>query len=93
MLVVPPSYRLSYSVGMKTAVSIPEEILRKVERLARQMKKSRSELFIDALTDYLARHTPNEATQAMNQVCDEVGIEADAFSKVASRRILERVEW
>jgi metal-responsive CopG/Arc/MetJ family transcriptional regulator len=78
---------------MKTAVSIPDEVFRKAERLARRMKKSRSELFSNALADYVARHAPDHVTEAMNQACDEVGVEADSFTSAASRRILERVEW
>ena len=78
---------------MKTAVSIPDDIFQKAERLARRMKKSRSELFSKALADYVARHAPDHVTEAMNQVCAEVGVETDAFTSAASRRILERVEW
>lgn len=78
---------------MKTAVSIPDDIFNKAERLARRMKKSRSELFSHAIADYVARHAPDQVTETMNQVCDEVDVEADGFTSAASRRILERVEW
>ena len=78
---------------MKTAVSVPDEIFAKAERLARRMKKSRSELFSNALAEYIARHATDHVTEAMNQVCAEVGIEADPFVAVASRRILENTEW
>jgi metal-responsive CopG/Arc/MetJ family transcriptional regulator len=78
---------------MKTAVSIPDDIFKKAERLARRMKKSRSELFSKALADYVARHAPDHVTETMNQVCAEVGVETDSFVSAASRRTLERVEW
>jgi metal-responsive CopG/Arc/MetJ family transcriptional regulator len=78
---------------MKTAVSIPDEVFQKAERLARRMKKSRSELFSNALADYIARHAPDHVTEAMNRVCDEVGVESDGFVSAASRLTLERVEW
>jgi len=78
---------------MKTAVSIPDEIFEKAERLARRMKKSRSELFSRALAEYLARHAPDHVTDAMNQVCAEIGIQPDSFSSAAAPRALERVEW
>ena len=83
----------SYALGMKTSVSIPDDIFKKAERLARRMKKSRSELFSKALADYVARHAPDNVTEAMNQVCAEVGVETDAFVSDASWRTLERVEW
>jgi len=78
---------------MKTAVSIPDDVFEGAERLARRTKKSRSQLFSDALREYVARHTPEEVTDAMNRVCDELGNETDKFVTLASRRILERTEW
>lgn len=82
-----------YTRGMKTAVSIPDDVFEKAERLARRMKKSRSELFSRALTEYLARHAPDHVTEAMNQVCAEIDGEPDPFRSAAARRTLERVEW
>jgi len=85
--------RRGYTPGMKTAVSIPDDIFKKAERLARRMKKSRSQLFSNALTDYVARHSPDQITEAMNQVCDQVGGGVDEFTSATSRRTLERIEW
>jgi hypothetical protein len=82
-----------YTFGMKTAVSVPNEIFAKAERLARRMKKSRSELFSIALAEYIARHAPDHVTETMNQVCAEIGGEADPFVAAASQRTLERAEW
>jgi len=78
---------------MKTAVSIPEDIFERAERLARRSKKSRSRLFSDALREYVARHASDEVTEAMNRVCDEVGEARDPFISAAARRLLERSEW
>lgn len=78
---------------MKTAVSIPDDIFEQVERLARRGGKSRSELFSAALREYVARHAPDEVTDAINSVCDKVGDERDTFAAEASRQTLENVEW
>jgi metal-responsive CopG/Arc/MetJ family transcriptional regulator len=78
---------------MKTAVSIPNDIFEKVERLARRAKRSRSEVFSAALKEYIARHAPDEVTDALNQVCDRVGDQRDEFVSAAARRILEKTEW
>lgn len=82
-----------YTAGMKTAVSIPDGVFEKAERLARRMKKSRSELYSRALSEYLARHAPDHVTEAMDQVCAELGAGLDAFVSTASRHVLERSEW
>jgi predicted transcriptional regulator len=78
---------------MKTAVSIPDEVFEKIERLARRAKRSRSEVFSAALKEYVARHAPDEVTDAINRACDEIGDQTDEFAAAASRRILEKTEW
>ena len=87
------SWQLGYTLGMKTAVSIPDEVFEKAERLARRMKKSRSQLFSHALAEYVARHAPDHVTESMNQVCGEIGPEPDSFVSAASRSLLEHSEW
>ena len=78
---------------MKTAVSIPDDVFEGAERLARRTKKSRSRLFSDALKEYVARHAPEEVTDAMDRVCAELGDPADKFVSEAARRALERSGW
>ncbi|MGD0652838.1 MAG: hypothetical protein ABSA16_00705 [Thermoguttaceae bacterium] len=78
---------------MKTAVSIPDEVYTETERLARHLKKSRSEVYSLALAEYVARHAPERVTEAMDRVAAEVGGETDEFAAAAARRILERSPW
>jgi mRNA interferase MazF len=52
---------------MKTAVSIPDDVFERAERLARRAGRSRSEVFSAALAEYLARHAPDEVTDAMDR--------------------------
>jgi metal-responsive CopG/Arc/MetJ family transcriptional regulator len=78
---------------MKTAVSIPDEVFEKVERLARRAGRSRSEVFAAALSEYVARHAPDEVTEAMNRVCADTGDQEDAFVSAAGHRVLENTEW
>jgi predicted transcriptional regulator len=78
---------------MKTAVSIPDDVFEKAEHLARRMKKSRSQLFSNALEEYVARHAPDRVTETIDKLWAEIGTEPDPFVRVASRRILEHSEW
>ena len=78
---------------MKTAISIPDDVFEGAERLARRTKKSRSQLFSDAVKEYVARHSPEDVTDAMDRVCAELGNPSDEFVAVASHRVLERSEW
>jgi predicted transcriptional regulator len=83
----------SYTKGMKTAISIPDDLFEGAERLARRTKKSRSRLFRDALKEYLARHSPDQVTEAMDNALAQIDGADDGFVSVAAQRILERSEW
>jgi metal-responsive CopG/Arc/MetJ family transcriptional regulator len=78
---------------MKTAVSIPDDVFEKVERFARRSRRSRSEVFSAALREYIARHAPDEVTDAINRAVDEIGDQTDEFVATAARRVLEKTEW
>jgi predicted transcriptional regulator len=78
---------------MKTAISIPDEVFEDAERLAVQLRTSRSRLYSQALREFVARHSPDEITESMNRVVAEVGAEADDFRRAATRRVLAKVEW
>lgn len=78
---------------MKTAVSLPDRIFRAAEQHARRARKSRSQLYAEALAEYLARHAPDEVTEAMNRVAGQVVAGSDPFVVASGRRVLERSEW
>lgn len=82
-----------HTSGMKTAISIPDEIYREAERFSRRLKKSRSQVYTEAVTEYLARHDPEAVTDAMNRVCDAVDTRPDPALSATARRMLESVEW
>ncbi len=78
---------------MKTAVSILDSGFEQAERLARWLKRSRSELYSRALSEYLARHAPDQVTEAMNRAIAAVDDSVDAFAVIAGRPALRRAEW
>lgn len=78
---------------MKTAISIPDKIYRDAERLSRKLKKSRSQVYTEAVTEYVARHDPEAVTEAMNRVCESIDTYPDPAISGAAKRTLENVEW
>lgn len=78
---------------MKIAVSIPDDVYQRAERLAEQSNRTRSRLYSDALGEYLARHGSNEVTDAMNQVLAGMDQGADLFVATAARDALANSEW
>lgn len=78
---------------MKTAVSVPDDVFDRAERLARREGRSRSDVYSSALREYVARHSPDEVTDAVDRVVADIGVAADSFVSSASRRTLESTEW
>lgn len=78
---------------MKTAVSIPDDVFEQAERLARRARRSRSQVYSEALREYVARHSPDEVTEALDRVFAEVDQGEDDFMSAAAMRVLERTEW
>lgn len=78
---------------MKIAVSVPDDVFEQAEQLARRMKRSRSAVYSLALAEYLARHTPDRVTEAMDRALAEIGESADHLVRAASRRVLKRIDW
>jgi len=78
---------------MKTAISIPDGVFARTDRFARRVKKSRSKVVSDALQEYLARHSPDEVTEAMNRAMDTISDASEPLIIAASRRVLRQVEW
>jgi predicted transcriptional regulator len=81
-----------YTCGMKTAISIPDDVFADAEQLARELKKSRSRLYGDAVREYIARHSAESITESVNRVCDEVDRRGE-FGRAAATRTLERSDW
>jgi predicted transcriptional regulator len=78
---------------MKTAISIPDDLFAQADALAHRLGKSRSEVYREALADYVARRDRGSVTAALDQVADELAAEHRGFVAEAARRTLERNEW
>jgi metal-responsive CopG/Arc/MetJ family transcriptional regulator len=78
---------------MKIAVSIPDDVYQRAERLAERSNRTRSRLYSDALGEYLARHGSDEVTDAMNQILVGIDQSADTFVAAATRTVLAKTEW
>lgn len=62
---------------MKVAISVPDELFTRGERTAKRQDKSRSELYADALREYLARREPNAITAALDEVVRDLDEESE----------------
>ena len=78
---------------MKTAISLPKDVFERAERLALKARKSRSQIYCEALREYVARHSPDDVTDALNRAMEQIGQPEDRFVTLASAQALARVEW
>ncbi|MBI2425299.1 MAG: ribbon-helix-helix protein, CopG family [Candidatus Hydrogenedentes bacterium] len=75
------------------AISLPDDLFKRADQYAHRTGKSRSQIFSDALRDYLARNDPDEVTASYDRVLNEVGVVADPGITYASQKVLGQVEW
>ena len=57
---------------MKTAISIPDPLFEKAEKLARRLRISRSELFSRAVRALVEAHDRKHITETLNGVYDGI---------------------
>jgi len=53
---------------MKTAISLPDELFRRAEAVARKLKISRSQLYATAITEFIERRQAARITQRLNEI-------------------------
>lgn len=80
---------------MKTAISIPDPVFEAAEELARRLGKSRSQLYAEALRQYLERHRDQDITRRLNELFDAEPelAELDPVLKEMQYRSLPKEEW
>lgn len=78
---------------MKTAISIPDDVYADAEALARKTGQSRSQLYSRAVREYVARHSAESVTAALDALFVEEAPAVDSFASKAARHTLEKTEW
>ena len=72
---------------MKTAISLPDELVRELDTRAKALKLSRSALLARAAREFLESHRPaDDATEAWNRAIDRAGQPGDEPAAVLARR-------
>jgi metal-responsive CopG/Arc/MetJ family transcriptional regulator len=78
---------------MKTAISLPDSVFEDAEQFARNVQQSRSQLYVAAIKEYLARHAADNITNTMNSVCDSLEEQDTEFANAAALKILSSEPW
>jgi predicted transcriptional regulator len=80
---------------VKTAISVPDELFHRAERLAQRLGRSRSAFYADALAAYVdALDDEDEVTAALDALYAEAGAAgARAAGAAAGRRLIDSGAW
>jgi len=70
--------------GMKIAISIPDDVFQEVDKIAKEQKKSRSQIFVSAAREYIRR----SETRRIIEKLDEVYAQPDAPDELARRKAM-----
>ena len=83
--------------GVKTAISLEENLFNQVNQLARELHVSRSKLFTLAVKDYLKKQESKKILAQLNAAyADSPSKEEDVISKAMKRKqhkIVEQESW
>jgi metal-responsive CopG/Arc/MetJ family transcriptional regulator len=78
---------------MKTAISIPDHLFDEAEKVAQRLGMSRSELYTNAVSEYLREHKGEKVTEKLNEVYQQESSELDSVSHALQFASLIKDEW
>lgn len=78
---------------MKTAISIPDNVYQSAEKLADRLGTSRSQLYTQAIKNYLAQHQKEAITKQLNKVYAQEGAEIDDVLMEFQFKSLPKEDW
>jgi metal-responsive CopG/Arc/MetJ family transcriptional regulator len=78
---------------MKVAISLPDSVFRAAERLARRLKKSRSELYADAIAAYVGARGAKALTAKLDAIYGKEPSGLDSALRHAQLERLSREAW
>ena len=83
-----------YTLSMKTAISIPDDLFQVAERTARRLGLSRSQFYQRAVAHFLEQQTDTHVTEALDEVYgSDRPASLDPLLDRMQRASLPREEW
>jgi metal-responsive CopG/Arc/MetJ family transcriptional regulator len=78
---------------VKTAVSLPDDLFRLAEATARRLRVSRSQLYAQAIEEYLKRQHGDAITERLNHVYSRRPAKLDSGLHRSQLKCLEKDSW
>lgn len=79
--------------GMKVAISLPDPLFRAAETLARRLGTSRSQLYAEAIAEYVGARGAKALTARLNSLYRKQSSGVDPALKYAQLERLSREAW
>ena len=79
--------------GMKTAISLPDELFASANALALRMGMTRSKLFATALEEFVAKHQGRRVTTQLDAVYAQEESTLEPALRRAQARAIGRESW
>ena len=81
-------------MGLKTAISVPDELYAEAERLAARLGLTRSALYAQAVAEFVARRSQDAVTERIDAVLSRTPDRGpDALLDALQRASLPDEEW
>ena len=71
---------------MKTAISVPDELFKKIEKIAKEYNYSRSKLFTTAAREFVEKINSRKLLDAINEAYSDVEIEEETSLRRKSKK-------
>jgi antitoxin MazE6 len=78
---------------MKVAISLPDPVFKAAEHLAQRLKKSRSQLYAEAIAEYVGARGADAVTNRLNAVYANESAEVDKALTQAQLKTLSHETW
>jgi metal-responsive CopG/Arc/MetJ family transcriptional regulator len=78
---------------MKTAISIPDNVFEAADRVAKKLGVSRSELYSNAVHEYIERHQIEDVTAKLNEVYSLHSSQLDENLGAMQLQTLDKEDW
>ena len=78
---------------MKTAISIPDKLFSAADQYAKNHGFSRSQLFAQAVAQYLEQHPSDHITKQLNEVYSSAPVELNEVLLTMQFSSIEKEEW
>jgi metal-responsive CopG/Arc/MetJ family transcriptional regulator len=70
-----------YTYGMKTAISLPDEMFKEIEEVTKECECSRSQVFAMAVKEFLERRRSKKLLEALNKAYEAPGTPEETESR------------